>query len=54
MNINRDYVSLETKFCSVCVFNRYSQQAFRVRIRSGTTLIELAVYTGCPQKSTLY
>ena len=20
MNINRDYVSLETKFCSVCVF----------------------------------
>ena len=33
MNINRDYVSLETKFCSVCVFSRHSQQAYRARIR---------------------
>ena len=36
MNINRDYVSLETKFCAVCVFlivPQASQQAFRARIR---------------------
>ncbi len=33
MNINRDYVSLETKFCIVCIFNPHSQQAFRTRIR---------------------
>ena len=33
MNMNRDYVFLETKFCSVCVFNRHSQQDFRARIR---------------------
>ena len=32
MNINREYVSLETKFC-LCFFNRLSQQAFRARIR---------------------
>ncbi len=34
MNINRDYVSLETKLCSVCAyFDRHSQQGFRARIR---------------------
>ncbi len=34
MNISRDYVAQETKFCSACVFlNRHSQQAFRARIR---------------------
>ncbi len=32
MNINRDYVSLETKFC-LCIFNRHFQQAFRGGIR---------------------
>ncbi len=34
MNINRDYVFLETTailFC-LCSFNRHSQQAFRARI----------------------
>ena len=35
MNINRDWESLETKFCSVCVFliTTPMQQAFRARIR---------------------
>ena len=32
-NINRDKESLGTKFCSVCIFNRHSEQAFRARIR---------------------
>ncbi len=42
MNINRDYVSLETKFCSVCVFLIVT--ASRLAFRSWTTLIEITVY----------
>ena len=49
MNIYRDYGSLETKLCSVCVFLIVTpSKAFRARIRlfpfaRGTTLIEIAV-----------
>ncbi len=49
MNINRDYVSLETKFCSVCVFlivtpSKLFALVFDFPLCSGTTLIEIAVY----------
>ena len=49
MNINRDYLSLETKFCSVCVFlivtpNVNSRSYSTFPLCSGTTLFEIAVY----------
>ena len=50
MNINRDYVSLETKFCSVCVFLIVTpSELFPLvfdfsALLAGTTLIEIAVY----------
>ncbi len=54
MNINRDYVSLETKQASKSLPTSFSRSYSTFPLRSGTTLIELAVYTGCSKKSTLY
>ena len=50
MNINRNYVSLETKFCSVCVFlivtltASFSRSYSTFPLCSVTTLIQIAIY----------
>ena len=43
MNRNREYVSLETKFCFVCVSLIVTPSKLSRPLCSGTTLIEIAV-----------